>query len=178
LTQQPELLKKAQKELESYSIRNITLKRNNGEELNLDLLRFRRTGDFAENPYLKNDDVLIFPPSDLERNFFSISGAVNKPGKYHFKDGDELSDAIELAQGINKAYQNVSKAEIHRLSYDGESMKVIPVDLSSNYPLERGDRIIVIADETQKKEFSVTVLGEVKNPGKIPITKNTTTLKE
>src|SRR5690606_10801769 len=57
-------------------------------------------------------------------------------------------------------------------------MKVIPVDLSSNYPLERGDRIIVIADETQKKEFSVTVLGEVKNPGKIPITKNTTTLKE
>src|SRR5690606_23828987 len=54
LTQQPELLKKAQKELESYSIRNITLKRNNGEELNLDLLRFRRTGDFAENPYLKN----------------------------------------------------------------------------------------------------------------------------
>ncbi len=45
-------------------------------------------------------------------------------------------------------------------------------------PLQRGDRITVIADETQRKEFSVTVIGEVKSPGKIPITKNSTTLKE
>jgi protein involved in polysaccharide export with SLBB domain len=135
-------------------------------------------GDFANNPYLKNDDVLIFQPSDLERNFFSVSGAVNKPGKFHFKDGDKLSDAIELAQGINKAYENVTKAEINRLSYDGEKMKVIPVAINNDYILQRGDRIEVVADETQKKEFSVTILGELKSPGKIPITKNSTTLKE
>ncbi len=133
LSQQPELLEKAKKEIENYSLREVTLKRANGEELKLDLMKFRRTGDFSNNPYLKNDDVLIFPPSDLERNFFSISGAVNKPGKYHFKDGDKLSDAVELAQGINKAYENVSKAEINRLSYDGEKMEVIPVDINSNY---------------------------------------------
>jgi protein involved in polysaccharide export with SLBB domain len=57
-------------------------------------------------------------------------------------------------------------------------MEVISVDINSNYSLQRGDRIIIIADETQRKEFSVSVIGEVKSPGKIPITKNTTTLKE
>jgi protein involved in polysaccharide export with SLBB domain len=178
LSQQPELLEKARKEIENYSLRDITLKRATGEEIKLDLIKFRRTGDFSQNPYLKNDDVLIFPPSDLERNFFSIYGAVNKPGKYHFKEGDRLSDAVELAQGINKAYENVTKAEIHRLSYDGEKMEVIPVEINHDLQLQRGDRIVVAADETQKKEFSVTVIGEVKSPGKIPITKNTTTLKQ
>ncbi|MGE5797151.1 MAG: SLBB domain-containing protein [Ignavibacteria bacterium] len=177
LSQQPELLERAKKEIENYSLRDITLKRPNGEELKLDLMKFRRNGDFSNNPYLKNDDVLIFPPSDLERNFFSIAGAVNKPGKYHFKDGDKLSDAVELAQGLNKAYSNVSKSEINRLSYDGEKMEVISVDINQDFMLQRGDRIVVVAEETQKKEFSVTVIGEVKSPGKIPITKNTTTLK-
>jgi protein involved in polysaccharide export with SLBB domain len=174
----PVYIQKVLKDIESYSLRNIVLKRSNGEELKLDLLKFRKTGDFSQNPYLKNDDVIIFPPSDLERNFFSITGAINKPGKYHFRDGDKLSDAIELAQGINKAYQNVTKAEINRLSYDGESLEVIAVDLNSDASLMRGDRITIVADETQKKEFTVTVIGEVKMPGKIPITKNTTSLKD
>jgi protein involved in polysaccharide export with SLBB domain len=176
--QDPIEIQKIKEKLDDYSLRNLTLKRSSGEELKLDLLKFRLNGDFANNPYLKNDDVLIFQPSDLERNFFSVSGAVNKPGKFHFKDGDKLSDAIELAQGINKAYENVTKAEINRLSYDGEKMEVIPVDINNDYILQRGDRIEVVADETQKKEFSVTILGELKSPGKIPITKNSTTLKE
>jgi protein involved in polysaccharide export with SLBB domain len=178
LPKEPEFIEKARKDIESYSIRNVILKRSNGEELKLDLLKFRKMGDFSQNPYLRNDDVIIFPPSDLERNFFSISGAINKPGKYHFRDGDKLSDAIELAQGINKAYQNVTRAEINRLSYNGEQLEVIPVDLNSDFDLMRGDRISIVADETQKKEFSVTIIGEVKMPGKIPITRNSTSLRD
>jgi protein involved in polysaccharide export with SLBB domain len=174
----PIQLQKIREKLEDYSLRNLALKRSTGEVFKLDLLKFRLNGDFTNNPYLKNDDVLIFQPSDLERNFISISGAVNKPGKFNFREGDKLSDAIELAQGINKAYENVTKAEINRLSYDGEKMEVIPININNDYILQRGDRIVIVADETQKKEFSVTVLGELKSPGKIPITKSSTTLKE
>ncbi len=79
-----------EKELEGISFRDITLKRKSGEVLKLDLLKFRRTGDFSQNPYLKNDDVIIFPPTDLERDFFNIEGAVNSPGKFNFVDGDKL----------------------------------------------------------------------------------------
>lgn len=95
-----------------------------------------------------------------------------------YVDGDKLSDAILLAQGINQAYKNVTKAEIDRLSYDGNSMKVDTVDVNSDYPLKRGDRIIVLAKENQRKEFSVLVLGEVNKPGSYPITRDSTTLTE
>jgi protein involved in polysaccharide export with SLBB domain len=172
------LLSQIKKELEEYSFRNIKLKRVDGKEIILDLEKFRLNGDFENNPYLKNDDVLIFPPTDLERNFFSISGAVNNPGKFHFVDGDKLRDAIEFAGGINKAYENVAKVDINRLSYDGREQKVISTGINSDFSLQRGDRIVIVADETMKKDFSIIILGEVNSPGVIPITKDRTTLNE
>lgn len=174
----PDLLKQISEKLNEFSLRNITLKRASGETLKLDLRKFRINGDFKNNPYLVNDDVLIFPAADLERNFFTVSGAVNSPGKFYFVDGDHLQDALELAQGINKAYENVTKAEIDRLDYDGGKLTPEIVDINSDTPLKRGDRIIVLADETQKKDFAVIVAGEVNRPGRIPITKDSTTLKE
>ncbi len=177
-TNDPQLLVQLDKKLSNYVLRNITLKRASGEVLHLDLQKFRLNGDFVNNPYLKNDDVIIFPQPDLEHNSFTVSGAVNNPGKFFFVEGDHLQDAIELAQGINKAYENIEGVEIHRLNYSGDEMQVIKTDINSNPALERGDGVIVVADETQKKGFSVIVAGEVNNPGRIPITKNNTTIKK
>lgn len=174
----PELLQIVNKKIEDYSLRNIILKRSSGEEIKIDLQKFRVNGNFKNNPYLKNDDVIIFQPADLERNFFTISGAVNNPGKFSFVEGDKLSDAIELAQGINKAYENVDSAEINRLSYNGEAITKMKVDIDNNIQLKRGDRIRILAKESERKEFTVTVVGEVNLPGKIPITKNSTTLRD
>jgi protein involved in polysaccharide export with SLBB domain len=174
----PKLLAQVNKEIAEYSFRNIKLKRADGKELVLDIEKFRLNGDFVNNPYLKNDDIIIFSSSDLERNFFSISGAVNAPGKFHFMDGDKLKDAVELAGGINKAYENVTNAEINRLSYDGTRQEAIVVNISDDFPLQRGDQIVVVANETMKKEFSVMILGEVNSPGVIPITKDRTSLSE
>lgn len=170
------LLPQIKKELADYSFRNIKLKRVDGKELILDLEKFRLNGDFINNPYLKNDDILIFPPADLERNFFSVSGAVNNPGKFHFVDGDRLKDALEFAGGINKAYENVTTADINRLSYDGREQKVVSASINNDFPLQRGDRIVIVANETMKKDFSIMILGEVNSPGVIPITKDKTTL--
>lgn len=178
ITTDPELLNELQKDLTDYSLRGIKLIRSSGETLILDLQKFRINGDFSNNPYLKNDDVIIFPSNDMERNFFTVEGAVNSPGKFYFSEGDGLQDALELSGGINKAYENVEAVEIFRLSYDGQKMNVVKSDVKKNTPLERGDRIVVSADETQKKEYSVLVVGEVLSPGKIPITKNSTSIKE
>ena len=177
-TNDPQLLEQLNKTLNNYVLRDITLKRASGEVLHLDLQKFRLNGDFANNPYLKNDDVIIFPQPDLEHNSFTVSGAVNNPGKFFFVEGDHLQDALELAQGINDAYENTEGVEIHRLNYDGDEIRVIKTDINSNPPLERGDGIIVVARETQKKGFSVIVAGEVNNPGRIPVTKNNTTIKQ
>jgi protein involved in polysaccharide export with SLBB domain len=166
------------KEIANYSFRHIKLKRFDGTETFLDIEKFRINGDFKNNPYLKNDDVLIFPSADLERNFFSITGAVNKPGVFHYVDGDKLSDAIDFADGINKAYENVTTADINRLSYDGRNAKVESINILSDIPLQRGDRIVISASETMKKDFSIIIIGEVNTPGVIPITKDRTTLSD
>jgi protein involved in polysaccharide export with SLBB domain len=163
---------------EDYAIRGIMLKSANGEQKMIDLAKFRVDGDFKNNPYLKNDDVIIFPAVDLDRNFVRIMGAVNNPIKFMFVDGDKLSDAIELAQGINKAYENVKKVQINRLSYDGEHQETIVINIEDNTLLKRGDQIVVLADETQRKDFYVLVLGEVNRQGYFPITKDGTTLGE
>lgn len=176
--QDEQMLEKLKKDISQFSLRGIKLKRSSGEEIILDLEKFRLSGDFKYNPYLKNDDVLIFPPYDLERNFFTINGAVNRSGKYAFVDGDKLGDAIELARGINKAYENVVNVEIKRLSYDGLNQQTVTTSINDNIELKRGDQIVVLAEETQRKDFYVLVLGEVNQPGYIPITKNNTKLGE
>ncbi len=172
----PQIIRKVEGKLNNYSLRGIILKRSTGEEISVDLQRFRITGDFNYNPYLKNDDVLIFPANDISRNFFTISGAVNSPGMFFFVEGDSLSDALELAMGVNNAFEDVNKVLINRLSYDGETLYTDTVDINSNIKLKRGDQIKVLAPNTQRKNYYVMVLGEVRNPGSFPITKNNTKL--
>lgn len=174
--QDEEFFEKIKDDLSKYSLRGIILKRSTGEEIKLDLEKFRLYGDFNYNPYLKNDDVLIFPPYDIERNFFVIKGAVNRPGKYFFVAGDKLSDAIELAMGISPAFENVKEVFISRLSYDGQRSEIVKIQLPNDTELKRGDQIVVEANETQKRDFYVLVLGEVNRPGYVPITKSNTKL--
>lgn len=163
---------------ENYAIRGIILKSTNGEEKKLDLAKFRINGDFSNNPYLNNDDVLIFPAVDIERNFINILGAVNNPTKFMYVDGDKLSDAIELAQGINKAYENITSAVIYRLDYSGNKMDSISISLNEDFDLQRGDRILIKANEPNRKDYKVNVIGEVKKPGTIPISYKNTSIAE
>jgi len=178
VTTDPSIYRKLKEQLANYALRGIKLKRANGEELNLDLQKFRLNGDFSNNPYLKNDDVLVFPSNDVSRNFFSVSGAVNKPGTFLFIEGDKLSDAIELVDGFNPAYEPIDSVEISRLSYDGRTQILTKIKIDGDYPIQRADRFRFIAPETHRKNYSVSVIGEVQIPGTIPITKNSTTLYE
>ena len=178
MTTDPEIYRRLMEELDNFALRGIKLKRVTGEELEVDLQKFRLTGDFVYNPYLKNDDVLVFPANDISRNFFAVSGAVNLPGTFYFIEGDNLGDALELVDGINSSYDDVSRVEVSRLSYDGQSETKITIGIDENFPIQRGDRFRFLAFETQKKNFSVTVIGEVKIPGVVPITRDNTTLYE
>lgn len=177
-TPDEKLLAQMKKNINEFAQRNIRLKRFSGEEINIDLIKFRITGDFAYNPYLQNDDVLIFPALDLERNFVDISGAVNKETKFQFVEGDKLTDAIEMAHGINPAYKNPYGVQISRLTYDGTQEQLLNFNLEDNPSLERGDRIKILSDENKKRDYSVIVIGEVNRPGKIYISENNTSLKE
>jgi protein involved in polysaccharide export with SLBB domain len=174
----PEIYRKSKNELTKFVLRGIKLKRTNGEEMILDLEKFRITGDFKYNPHLMNDDVIIFPQYDLDRNFISVYGAVNRPGVFYFIEGDRLKDALELVNGVNPAFENIDSVEISRLSYDGQTQTFTKVGINDDIELMRGDRLRIIAQESKRINFSVLVLGEINFPGTIPITKDNTNLYE
>lgn len=172
------LMARIKNELDSYARRDIVLKRFSGEIIKLDLEKFRLTGDFKFNPYLKNDDVIIFPAFDFKTSFVEVIGAVNKEVKFQFVDGDGLSDALLFAGGVNPSYDNIKTAEISRLNSTGDKEEIIRVDINSNFPLKRGDRIRILADPNQKRIFKALVLGEVNNPGYVYLKQSGTSLKE
>ena len=138
-------------------MRGIVLKRSDGKEIPVDLQKFRTVGNFKDNPYLKNDDVIIFPSNDITNNFFSVSGIVNRPGTFYFVEGDSISDALELARGLNPAYEKIDSVEISRLSYDGNTQTIKMVAIKDNIPLQRGDRLRFVAQENQRRNFSVSI---------------------
>jgi protein involved in polysaccharide export with SLBB domain len=163
---------------QEYAMRGIILKNSNGDERIIDLAKFRINGDFKNNPYLKNDDVLIFPAFDLGRNFVKITGAVNNSVKFMYVEGDKFFDALEFAQGINKSYEGVNKVVIYRLNYKGTKLDSVVFGINENIELKRGDKIYVVADESKKLDYNVNIIGEVKNPGFISISKNKTTVRD
>jgi len=173
-TNDPELYRKAKEQVSRFSLRGIKLKRITGEEIIIDLQKFRLNGNFENNPYLKNDDVIIFPSYDIATNFISVSGAVHSPGSFYYVEGDRLSDMLELAGGTNPAYENIDSVEIMRLSYDGLNQTSYKVGINDDIVLKRGDQLRIKALETHKRNFQALILGEVNSPGNIPITKNNT----
>ncbi|NMB82863.1 MAG: hypothetical protein GYA14_13710 [Ignavibacteria bacterium] len=175
---QIEAQQKVLDEFSKYPLREITLKRANGDVQKIDLLKYRLTGDFKYNPYLMNDDVIIFPGYDDKTNFVEIDGAVNKPVKFQYVEGDKLSDAILFAGGLNKSYENVSIAEISRLHDKGTREELIKVNLTDDFSLLRGDRIRIPFEQNNKKEFKALVIGEVNSPGYVYITKNNSTVQD
>ncbi|MCF6269618.1 MAG: SLBB domain-containing protein [Melioribacteraceae bacterium] len=177
-TKDAQSLARLRNEIDEYAERGIVLKHTDGTDQIIDLQKFRLTANYSENPYLLNGDVLIFPQLDWQRNFIEIEGAVNKPTQFQFVEGDHLSDAILFSRGINSAYENIDKIEITRLSYDGMNEEIIPATIKENPILKRGDRIRVVSNETQKRDFKVLIGGEVNKPGYIYITKDQTTIKE
>ncbi len=171
-------VKYVEDDLNKFALRDITLKRSDGKVMKLDLLKYRMTGDLALNPYLRNDDVIIFPTFNPDKNYVDITGAVNKPLKFQYVAGDRLADAITFAGGVNAAYDSVTTAVISRLDNTGTKEDLITVKIADNPPLECGDRISVISEENNRNSYRVRVLGEVQRPGFIYVARNGSPLSE
>jgi len=166
------------KQLSDFTKREIQIRRVNGQKLIIDLEKYRVTADISQNPYLQNDDVIIFPFNDLTRNFIFVAGAVNNSVKFQFVEGDRLEDAILFAGGIDKGFEKVTSAEISRLDASGEKETVIIADISDNPVLKRGDRITLIGEETYRRDYTVTIAGEVVRPGVVAISKGSSNLHD
>ncbi|MGA9363861.1 MAG: SLBB domain-containing protein [Bacteroidota bacterium] len=166
------------------STRNILLKRRDGKSYRVDILLYYATGDGRYNPFLLDGDVVVIPRKDLERNFVSIYGAVNAPGQYEFVADDSLTRTVRIAQGTTEL-ADLEDVIISRLSEDGDRTDEIHLNLDAilhgrepDFPIHRGDRISVKEKLDLRRDYKVFVSGEVKQPGYILITRQSTRLSK
>jgi protein involved in polysaccharide export with SLBB domain len=166
------------------STRNILLKRRDGKICRVDILLYYLTGDGRCNPFLLDGDLVVIPRKDLERNFVSIYGAVNAPGQYEYVADDSLTRIVRIAQGTTEL-AGLEDVMISRLSEDGSRTDEIHLNLDAilrgrepDFPLHRGDRILVKEKLDLRRDYKVFVSGEVKQPGYILITRQTTRLSK
>jgi polysaccharide biosynthesis/export protein len=128
----------------------------------------------ADKEYLKDAQVQILMV-EMHRPTVVVSGFVNRPGKFEFKEGDTVMEAIAQAG----SYQDT--ASLDHTTLTRKTGEVINVDLyklymkgdtTQNLPLKKGDTIYV-PEETKRRIY---VLGEVLRPGMYPYKDNMSAL--
>ena len=168
------------------SKRNITLKRND-EIIKLDLLKFFVLGEEDSNPYLEDGDIIIVPVIKKQIHVFGVVGNRNNEKRNNFielKDGDRISDIIELVMGILPSADN-QNAEIVRFNGNSSETESINFDLAKiiefpedeeNIILQNDDRIYIREIPEYHNKSFVTLIGEITYDGTYAIENNETTL--
>ena len=139
----------------------------------------------GEVPVLKPfDTVRIFGRYDFEDPpEIMVAGEVRDPGEKLTNGETHLRDAVYLGGGLTPDAQ-LTDAEIYR-KLPGGGMKVISVNLGKalagdsveNLVLESRDRIIIHRDLTKVDPPTVTIEGEVANPGHYTLGENMTAVE-
>ena len=161
-------------EIELLSKRNILILRK-GDTLNVDLERFKVNGSHELNPYINQNDIIKIP---YITEYFYISGGVQKPGKYEYKVNDALIDGIQIAGGF-KPGVDLNNIKITRsfLNKPAKSFFINIINIEK-IPLIGNDHIMVPHFSINEPHEMVTIDGQIKFPGKYPITSGITTVDD
>ncbi len=171
-----------EKVMREASQRRVEIIHTNGTRGLVDLERYYAFQNSSYNRYLQDGDLIIVPKKDIDKNYFSIAGAVNKEGVYEFCAGDRLMTAIMIARGLSpmvdsgnvivmRSNANGSKGGVYHCSLEGLTNE-------GGMDLQRGDQIMVHEKLELRRNNRVFVEGEVNAPGTYPITKDSTLLSE
>ena len=134
---------------------------SDGKTETIDLVQLF-SNDTKKNPTLKEGDSVYVPETTYS---VSILGEVNKPGSYKWNENMRLAELIALSGNLTKkadqtklriTHQDGSVDFVNIKKFYEENMR------KENPTLKTGD--IVMVPETDKAT-TVTILGEIKNPG-------------
>jgi protein involved in polysaccharide export with SLBB domain len=158
-----ELIEKAGGLLPGASRRNIELS-GGTRPYKVDLLRFDRAGDLAANPYLYSGYKINIPLVSDSSKFVQISGEVVTPNGFEFIDGDNLGRILDLAMGLTGLQGD------RAIVFRHDTLFAIKLD-SLNFPIEAGDKIIVLRKDGIPEPDYFSCVGFVKSPGRYPFKK-------
>ena len=140
------------------SRRRIEVKRRDGTVIVADLLLYSITGDVKHNPHVLDGDAIRVPFQSLVA---TISGAVNRPGRYELVGTSDLAELVEVAGGLSPGFtaglpvQVVRRApdeRLLRLSFDFAAGGKLP-----EVPMTREDSVWI--PSFLELQQSVTITG-------------------
>ncbi|MFD3393121.1 SLBB domain-containing protein [Aquirufa sp. OSTEICH-129V] len=186
-----ELFKKAEGVREDAFLNRATITRKkenfDPEIISFDLGKVLR-GEVADIPLQREDVIKVFSVKNLrEKRVVNITGEVNQPGEFDYKEGMKVADLILLAKGLKESasfsnlelarriinhganQENANKIEIINFEIDGD-LKIS--NKGSQLVLQPFDIISIRRAPSYEEQRSVKVLGMVNYPGSYAIQTN------
>jgi protein involved in polysaccharide export with SLBB domain len=130
------------------------------------------TTQFSAFALQNGDSLYVDSLVNKYLNRITIKGAVFKPGVYAWQKGQQLADVIEKAAGL-KEEAFLGRATILR-TYESQEKENISVDLKAvlkgalKFELLNEDQITIYSSYELKDRFTVSISGEIRNPGSYP----------
>ncbi len=141
------------------------------------------SGDESENLKLRDLDRVVVHSiwEEKYKQAVIVEGKVKSPGEYIRATDMSVADLIFAAGGITRDTY-MEKAQLFRTDWKTKEitlftinlMKALERDPEHNLPLEDLDRLVVRSIWEYKTKDSVTVSGEVNEPGAYPLATNAT----
>ena len=161
-------------DLSHLSKRNIQIFRGK-DTIKVDLEKFKVNGNQELNPYVQQEDVIKIP---YAKRFFTVHGGVQKPGKYEYKSGDKILDAVTIAGGFHPdaVLDSISLIRTN-LPNDTRSIYFTQKQCELEF-LESEDHLMVPYSYNEDPHEIVEIIGEINYPGTYPIKIGTTTISD
>ncbi|HSG47717.1 MAG TPA: SLBB domain-containing protein, partial [Longimicrobiales bacterium] len=127
-------------------------------------------------PLAGGDEVHVFPVLSRTRQRVEIVGAVWRPGLFELRPGTTVASLVERAGGLtDDALQR--EVLVDRLDLATGNRLALRVDLEAAPPgplLQEFDKVMVFARDSLTAPDSVAVYGQVRNPGRYPLSQGLT----
>jgi protein involved in polysaccharide export with SLBB domain len=136
--------------------------------------------DIAKFPVSDEDSVSVDSVLPRYSNMVEVKGAVFRPGMYQVGgDIQSVRQLIESAEGVTEE-AFVPHAILHRMKPD-RTLEMLSVDLqgilagtAADIPLRNEDVLFVPSKQDMLEERTITIHGEVRNPGVYKYAENET----
>ncbi len=156
--------------------RDVKIEDKSGSSKYYDFLSFLRYGDRADNPMLREGDIVLVDKVD---KVVAVRGEVKYPGVYEFVQGETAAHLIKLAGGFTSKART-DTIEIVKFNQLGKSQRsdFYSYDdlVNNNIMLDDQDVILIRQIPEYYIDRFVKVEGWVKYPGYYKIVQNKTTL--
>lgn len=148
------------------AFRNVSVERESGPSLSVDLARYVATGDPRFNPHLRDGDRVRLPAFAPRQEGVFVGGTVLRPGVYDLRPDDTVAVLAEVAGAPEGASFRLTPA-------GGPARMLSPAEAAST-PVGPRDQIAVA--DPDPLAGAAEVEGGVAFPGAFPIRNGQTTV--